>query len=69
MDGMKWAPPFKARSLSQMQVADELMEIWDPENRTLDSDGTSKHGRSFITEDVVKADLHSSAHTKQMSDT
>ena len=37
-----------------MQMADELIENWDQENRTLHSDGTSKHRRSFITYDVVK---------------
>ena len=46
----------EARSLSQMQVADELMEDWDQENRTLHSDATLKHGRSFITYDIVKDD-------------
>ena len=39
-----------------MQMADELMENWDQENRTLHSDGTLKHGRSLITYDVVKDD-------------
>ena len=46
----------EARSFSHMQVADELMENWDQENRTLHSDGTSKQGRSFITYDIVKDD-------------
>ncbi len=46
----------EARSLSQMQVADELMKNWDNENKTLHSDGTSKHGRSFSTYDIVKYD-------------
>ena len=46
----------EARSLAQLQVADELTENWDSESRTLHSDGTSKKGRSFITYDIVKND-------------
>ena len=33
----------EARSLSQMQVTEESMKDWDQDNRTLHSDGTSKH--------------------------
>ena len=47
---------FEARALAQLQVADELSENWDTENRTLHTDGTSKKGRSFITYDIVKDD-------------
>jgi len=44
----------EARALAQIQVAQELLDGWDTDSRTLHSDGTSKHGRSFVTYDVVK---------------
>jgi len=35
----------EARALVQIQVAQELLDGWDTDSRTLHSDGTSKHRR------------------------
>ena len=46
----------EARASSQMQVGDDLSRNWDRENQSLQTDGTSKRGRSFIAFDVAKDD-------------
>ena len=40
--------------MTQIQVAQELLQDWNKEKRALHSDGTSKKGRSFVTVDNVK---------------
>ena len=46
----------EARRLAQFQLADEFFDGWDTSNRTLQSDGTSKHGYSYSTFDVTMGD-------------
>jgi hypothetical protein len=46
----------EARRLSQIQVAEQLLDEWDSGNRTLHSDGTSKHGYHYATFDVTLDD-------------
>ena len=46
----------EARALAQIKVAEQLLENWHTESRTLHSDQTSKKGRSFATYDIVKDD-------------
>ena len=46
----------EARRLAQIQVAEEILDGWDSENRTLYSDGTSKYGYNYTTFDVTAKD-------------
>ena len=39
----------EARRLAQIQVAEKLLDGWEIGNRTLHSDGTSKHGYHYAT--------------------
>ena len=43
----------EARRLSQIHVAEQLLDEWDSGNRTLHSDGTSKHGYHYATFDAT----------------
>ena len=46
----------EARRLAQIQVAEKLLDGWELGNRTLHSDGTSKHGYHYATFDVTLDD-------------
>ena len=46
----------KARGVSQLQVAHELLDKYEKGNHTLHTDGTSKKGYGYVTADVVKGD-------------
>ncbi|CAB3978959.1 Hypothetical predicted protein [Paramuricea clavata] len=46
----------EARRLAQIQVPDQLLDGWELRNRTLHSDGTSKHGYHYATFDVTLDD-------------
>ena len=46
----------EARRLAQIQVAEEILNGWESGNRTLHSDGTSKHGYHNGTFDVTMDD-------------
>ena len=46
----------EARQLAQIQVAEKLVDGWELGNRTLHSDGTSKHGYHYATFDVTLDD-------------
>lgn len=46
----------EARCLTQLQVAEELLVMWESESRTLYSDGTSNFGYHYSTCDIGKED-------------
>ena len=46
----------EARGMAQLQVAHELLDSREEENRSMQTDGTSKKGYGYVTCDVVKDD-------------
>ena len=46
----------EARGLAQLHVASVCKTGWEERSQTLQSDGTSKHGRKYITYDIIGDD-------------